>query len=203
MNGDDVLIGGLACPWNTLSKPISDKETGATFCERIAPYAFEKALLPGHEVILKHNHTPLRHLAARSAGTLRVWQSDSGLHFLADLQGNAYGGIWLDIELRKIRGASVAMLGIVYDNPSGYIRTVQSAGLEEISFVDNPAYPTRLTFDAAPQQSLRDLARDVARGDYEGDNSMAHLRRALELEQRLDEWESTALYRSSRAKLAY
>lgn len=198
MNGDDCLLHGLACPWDSLSVPLRDDS--GTYCEQIQRGAFAESLRPGHDIRIYWDHDPRVTLASRADGTLTLWESDNGLEFLADLQGKTYGGFWLALEAGKIVGASVGMLGAVKLPVRAGVKTVIKARLPEISLVETPAYRAWVQPEVAPQRDLRQLARDVARGDFNGDTSTAHFRRAIALERAMDEWKSTALYRQTKAK---
>jgi len=116
--------------------------------ERIAPRAFAGRIAAGEEIHLLAGHDYNRPLAARSAGTLTLAESDEALTLEATLEA---GTSWAQDFLAAHRAGLIKGLSPGFRVPrggerieqraSGVLRTITAAELFEVSTVTRPAYP--------------------------------------------------------------
>jgi len=116
--------------------------------EVIAPRAFAGRIAAGEEIHLLAGHDYNRPLAARSAGTLTLAESDEALTLEATLEA---GTSWAQDFLAAHRAGLIKGLSPGFRVPrggerieqraSGVLRTITAADLFEVSTVTRPAYP--------------------------------------------------------------
>ena len=116
--------------------------------ERIAPRAFAARIEGGDEIHLLAGHSYDRPLAARSAGTLTLTDTDDALLMEASLDD---GTSWARDFLAAYRAGLVRGLSPGFRVPrggerieqrsGGVLRTITGADLFEVSAVTRPAYP--------------------------------------------------------------
>jgi HK97 family phage prohead protease len=73
------------------SEPMLDKQTFKTFVEIILPGAFRDSIDGGADIAMLVEHFPSVEIASVAKRTLRLTDSDVGLHFEADVSSDLYG----------------------------------------------------------------------------------------------------------------
>jgi HK97 family phage prohead protease len=170
---DSGKLSGVAIRFNSPTQ-IGDPQWG--FREEFAPGAFTKTLQE-RDVVLLDNHDQSRPIARKSAGTLRVEQTEDSLRWNADPADTSYArDVQANIKAKNYGGCSVGFRAIKEDwtddegKPSdayhGTRRIVREAELPEFSVVTFPAY-------GDTELSARDLvsAAREARADATAANS--------------------------------
>ena len=144
-DGESVIVG-RAAPFGQWSQELRSRNR--RFRERIAPTAFDRALAGG-DVLALWQHDTSMPLARTRSGTLRLWKSETGLHF--EMQPAAETS-WGRDALAAVRAGLVDSMSFGFRvSPSGmieargdddvYERTLLDVDLREISIVTHPAYP--------------------------------------------------------------
>lgn len=132
---------GLAIPFDEKSTPLS--QDNILFQEIVHSDAFKGTVFQDVRLLVEHNDENI--LARQSAGTLKLFVTDKGLEFLAEVDDEEeYSKQVINrIERGLLNGVSIRFLS---KNPitktlGGYVRNVDEILLlNEISFVSNPAY---------------------------------------------------------------
>jgi HK97 family phage prohead protease len=144
--GDSPRIAGTAIPYNGLSLPIF-----GLFRERFASGAFTESLENSDIDLMSYwGHDINKPLGRRSAGTLSVTDTDSGL----DYEVTPGEATWQVDAVRAVRRRDVKGTSIRFwveraedeiwteDPETGlWIRTIKRALLYELSPTADPAYP--------------------------------------------------------------
>jgi Escherichia/Staphylococcus phage prohead protease len=128
---------GYAVVYNSLSEDLG------CFREIIAPGAFSEALKTA-DVRCLIDHNPSLLLGRNTSGTLRLFEESKGLRIECDLDDTSYA---LDLAKTVRRGDRDGMsfgFEVVDDSwgedEIGVVRTVQRAGIFDVSAVTYPAY---------------------------------------------------------------
>lgn len=139
------VIKGTAALFGVWSEPL--RENGRRFRERVAPGAFDRALLGG-DVRALWQHDEAKPLARTRAGNLRLWADDIGLRFeMTPLLATHW---WQDalaaVGAGLVDSMSFGFLGAQideqYNTKDGiWERTLRRVDLVEISLVTWAAYP--------------------------------------------------------------
>lgn len=134
-------IKGLAVPFNEESTPIAQDDV--FFIETITADAFKDTVFNDVRLLVEHNDENL--LARQSTDTLRLYITDTGLEFEADLdESDEYTAQVLNrIEKGLLKNMSIRFLSKcpIYRQNGICTREVNEIGLvSEISIVGNPAY---------------------------------------------------------------
>lgn len=159
-----AMAHGVAIIYGARSKPITDWR--GTFYETVLPGAATRSI-DREQVYGYHEHSKAQPLASMKLGTLRFYDTPTGLRYEMDLPDNDLGKT-VERELRagRVAGSSIGFKGAVADwtdVPEGRLRSVRSMQLFDLSTVARPAYPTstaRYRFGSATpgwvgQQSAR------------------------------------------------
>lgn len=138
-------IKGLAVPFNEESTPIAQDDI--FFTETILPGAFDDTIFNDVRLLVEHNDENL--LARQSTGTLKLYVTNKGLEFEADLdEADDYTSQVLGrIEKGLLKNMSIRFLSKcpIYRQNGICTREVDEIGLvSEISIVGNPAYSSTL-----------------------------------------------------------
>ena len=134
-----ITMVGYAAKFNTRSQDLGG------FVETIAPGAFTRSLDDGADVKALFNHDPNIVLGRSTAGTLRLFQDDTGLRYEVDLP-NTTAGKDLAISLQRgdISQSSFAFRTISddwsFDTDGRELRTLHDLELRDVSPVTYPAY---------------------------------------------------------------
>jgi HK97 family phage prohead protease len=137
-------IRGYAAVFNSRSQVLTT-EGGMQFVEVIAPGAFATSLSAGLDVTASYNHNANYPLGRVRAGTLRIFEDETGLGYETTLGTRSYE---CDLEQSLARGdvfGSSFTFAAVEDKweegPDGLpLRTLMQVHLFELGPVTNPAY---------------------------------------------------------------
>jgi HK97 family phage prohead protease len=130
---------GYAAKFNTRSQDLGG------FVETIAPGAFTRSLEDMADVKALFNHDPNIVLGRSTAGTLRLFQDDTGLRYEVDLPNTTAGrDLAISLERGDISQSSFAFRTIKddwsFDQDGRELRTLQDLELRDVSPVTYPAY---------------------------------------------------------------
>lgn len=183
--GGVVKIHGRAVPWMSLSVPLwRDRKTGKPVVERFAKGAFTELLArPSLDVVALRDHEDSRLLGRTLSGTLRVYESESGLDYDFDPPDTSDGRDVVALVRRgDLRGSSFAFGVDVQheeweETGESIIRTVRRAAvLEDVSPVTRPAYPqSRVEMAQRSLEAWRNGAEAVEEWAQEWNLRMAQL----------------------------
>lgn len=148
-DNDTLTAVGMASVFNSTSQNLGG------FVERVAPGAFTKTLQESDvRALFDHNSANL--LGRKSAGTLRLQETERGLAYEVDIPATSLGRDVAELLRRgDLRGSSFGFRTIADswgETEDGYpLRTLNEVALREVSIVTWPAYE-------ASEASLRSLA---------------------------------------------
>jgi hypothetical protein len=137
-------IGGLAAPYGELSEEMGFYYP---YRERIMPGAFKRTLGENSDIVALVDHDTAKVLSRTSAGTMKVWESDRGLEFEAEIVETSYGlDLFALVKSNHVRGVSIGFNNV--ENGSNWkvldgedIREISDLDLLELSVVTFPAFP--------------------------------------------------------------
>lgn len=185
-DGDKPIISGYAAVFNRLSVMIYD------FREQIAQGAFQDTL--DRDIRALWNHDSGMVLGRNRAGTLRLWEDDTGLGFELKPPNTQAGRDAVELVSR----GDVSQMSFGFNVPPGgdeweknddglLIRTLRRVELHEVSLVAFPAYPdTSAVLRSAPEWVQRALAQgvdDISEKDIRGAGALELFRMMLNVEQ--------------------
>ncbi|MDP8928666.1 MAG: HK97 family phage prohead protease [Actinomycetota bacterium] len=161
-NGPGKTLVGYAAVFNRLSANLGG------FVEQVAPGAFTKTI---QEADVRHllNHDSNVVLGRNRAGTLRLAEDTTGLHYEVDLPATqAARDLAESVERGDITGSSFAFR-VVGDDGAEWsltddefpLRTLRQVQLYDTSTVTYPAYPSTQEDDV--KAALRSLANSTGR----------------------------------------
>jgi HK97 family phage prohead protease len=170
-SADEGVLTGRAVAYNTLSSPMPSHEKGVMFREQVKPGAFAKSLASDDQTADFNHDDKSLPLGRKSAGTLKLVDSPTGLDFRIQLDAKqqAHRELYSAVKRGDVRSCSWAFV----PNDDGekwsedpeqrgqFIRTLTSCKLFAISIVNNPAYPvgTSVSARAAVQSFSAQLFR--------------------------------------------
>lgn len=134
-----VTMTGYAAKFNTRSQDLGG------FVETIAPGSFTRSLENGADVKALFNHDPNIVLGRSTAGTLRLFQDDTGLRYEVDLPNTSAGrDLAVSLQRGDISQSSFAFRTISddwsFDTDGRELRTLHDLELRDVSPVTYPAY---------------------------------------------------------------
>lgn len=134
-----VTMVGYAAKFNTRSQDLGG------FVETIAPGSFTRSLEGGADVKALFNHDPNIVLGRSTAGTLRLFQDDTGLRYEVDLPNTSAGrDLAVSLQRGDISQSSFAFRTISddwsFDTDGRELRTLHDLELRDVSPVTYPAY---------------------------------------------------------------
>jgi HK97 family phage prohead protease len=176
-----LKIVGYAAVFNALT---DERMFGGAFREQIAPGAFARFLRTGRDVVALYNHDRNAVLGRLSNGTLTLQEDETGL--------------WMEIALpdttlardlhRLVQRRDVTQASFDFELPPGGdrwersgktpVRTLVELGLNDVSVVTVPAYPTTTV---AARQFAAEMTSGADSGDVDGAREREHARRQLQL----------------------
>jgi len=159
---EGVLVG-RAIAYNTLSSPMPSPEKGVMFREKVKPGAFTKSLASGDQTADFNHDSMSLPLGRKSAGTLKLVDSDGGLDFRIQLdpRQQAHRELYSAVKRGDVKSCSWAFTpddgGEEWSEDTEqrgqFIRTLTSCKLFAISIVNNPAYPVGTSVSARAVES--------------------------------------------------
>jgi uncharacterized protein len=137
-DGEPAGITAHAAVFNTLSEDLGG------WREILAPGCFASALARGDDVRALENHEHYPPLGSTRAGTLKLWEDETGLAFDLTPPKFAAGRLFEMIDRRDLRGMSFGFFPAREEwdettNPPT-CRVLEVERLVEISFATFPAY---------------------------------------------------------------
>jgi HK97 family phage prohead protease len=153
--GDKPKLVGWAHRYGVLSEPMTHGRV--RFRERFAPGAFRRDISRRDaDLRCLINHNKDRVLGRQKAGTLRVEESDEGVYFEVEPPDTSYARDLVESVRRgDVSGCSFRFAPPFKDSftreRGETVRTINSAGIREISIVTWPAY------EQGSNVELRDL----------------------------------------------
>jgi len=150
-DGKPPMLSGHAAVFSQWSPNLGSERW--PFFERILPGAFKNSLegdgIDGHGIRAFWNHSSLYVLGRTSAGTLRIWEDETGLAFELDISDSQ---IIRDLVIIPLQRGDIGEMSFGFMIPKGgetlmidgddEWRTIKEATLIEISPVAIAAYPT-------------------------------------------------------------
>lgn len=141
---DELIVRGVVNKPGEWSHPLPDAN-GKPFIERIMPKVFTNALNRGNNVKLLANHDDNVLLASMKNGTLKLFETESGLEMEARLAPSDLGKhIHTLVKTGEMTHMSFGMkvLKDKWANVAGVVqRSIEELYLKEVSIVSDPAYP--------------------------------------------------------------
>lgn len=191
-------LEGLAAVFNQETE-IYDPSTGTQFRERVLPGAFRNCLDAGTDIRFLYNHDTARVIARRSAGNLRLSETDKGLHFVAKLPNtNDANDLWENVRAGNVTGNSFGF----FVGPKGDswtqgtdgqlpLRSLHEVHCFEISSTPFPAYEqtsvaarSKYFPEGIPQSLVEARSKMAASPVAVNDRDLALMRAKLELAKR-------------------
>ena len=150
-------LRGIAAPFNSESKKISDKR--GNYNERIKPGAFKRCLASGRNIRALLNHDANQELGSTDNGQLSLWENDQGLAFELRLKPSQER-----VLSNTIVGCSFSF--IVAPGGEDWItkggvssRVLTAIDIDEISLILAPMEPayndTLVSLDLTPDQQTQ------------------------------------------------
>jgi HK97 family phage prohead protease len=165
--GDRVVARGYASVFNRLSQNLGG------FVERVAPSAFARTITE-QDIRALFNHSEDLLLGRSTAGTLRLEEDGTGLHYEIDLPDTTVGrDVAVLLERGDLSGSSFGFRVIEdewSETDSGFpLRTLRQVSLRDVGPVTFPAYTDSTSalrsLAEARSLDLNDLVAAADRGE--------------------------------------
>jgi HK97 family phage prohead protease len=159
-----AVATGYAAVFYREDDPGSEYSVGNVH-ERIAPGAFDRALLEKQDVVAKFNHDSNNVLGRISNGTLRLEADTIGLMYSIDLPDTTVGrDLAFSLERGDVKGSSFAFNtvpgGVAREYRDGeMIVTLTDLDIGDVGPVANPAYESS-SAQLRDSESFRQYAKD-------------------------------------------
>lgn len=168
---DQLTLIGRAVSYGVLSAPMPDQGKGVVFREKVAKGAFTKSLAADDQTADWNHNEQLLPLGRKSAGTLKLTDSDGGLDFriTLDPKQQLHRELHSAIKRQDVKFCSWAFTptaggeewSIDPDDSSRCIRTIKNCTLYAVTICNNPAYPSGTSVQARAAQNVNEDAELV------------------------------------------